>query len=96
MISALKNKLNKEQTIQSLTDWITNSDEDQIVYYKGYLAEKIGINVGLRKLASFMMDMHKLGKVALTQKKISGIKQIGDKGDIIYLYIAQRRKNAKQ
>ena len=36
----------KEQTIQSLTDWITNSDEDQIVYYKGYLAEKIGINVG--------------------------------------------------
>ena len=59
----------KEQTIQSLTDWITNSDEDQIVYYKGYLAEKIGINVSLRKLASFMMDMHKLGKVALTQKK---------------------------
>ena len=86
----------KEQTIQSLTDWITNSDEDQIVYYKGYLAENIGINVGLRKLASFMMDMHKLGKVARTQKKISGIKQIGDKGDIIYLYIAQRRKNAKQ
>ena len=86
----------KEQTIQSLTDWITNSDEDQIVYYKGYLAEKIGINVGLRKLASFMMDMHKLGKVALTQKKISGRKQIGDKEDIIYLYIAQRRKNAKQ
>ena len=50
----------------------------------------------LRKLASFMMDMHKIGKVALTQKKISGIKQIGDKGDIVYLYIAQRRKNAKQ
>jgi len=86
----------KEQTIQSLTDWITTSDEDQIVYYKGYLAEKIGVNVGLRKLASFMMDMHKIGKVALTQKKISGIKQIGDKGDIVYLYIAQRRKNAKQ
>ena len=43
-----------------------------------------------------MMDMHKLGKVALTQKKISGRKQIGDKEDIVYLYIAQRRKNAKQ
>ena len=92
----MKQEEYKEQTIQSLTDWITTSDEDQIVYYKWYLAEKIGINVGLRKLASFMMDMHKIGKVALTQKKISGIKQIGDKGDIIYLYIAQRRKNAKQ
>ena len=91
----MKQEEYKEQTIQSLTDWITTSDEDQIVYYKGYLAEKIGINVGLRKLASFMMDMHKRGKVALTQKKISGIKQIGDKGDIVYLYIAQRRKNAK-
>ena len=91
----MKQEEYKEQTIQSLTDWITTSDEDQIVYYKGYLAEKIGINVGLRKLASFMMDMHKIGKVALTQKKISGIKQIGDKGDIVYLYIAQRRKNDK-
>ena len=91
----MKQEEYKEQTIQSLTDWITTSDEDQIVYYKGYLAEKIGINVGLRKLTSFMMDMHKIGKVALTQKKISGIKQIGDKGDIVYLYIAQRRKNAK-
>ena len=64
----MKQEEYKEQTIQSLTDWIPTSDEDQIVYYKGYLAEKIGINVGLRKLASFMMDMHKIGKVALTQK----------------------------
>ena len=89
------NNEDKKHTIQSVSDWMINSKEKQIVYYKGYLAEERHKDMDLKKLANFMMDMDKAGKVSLTQKKLCGLKNIGDKGDVVYLYIAQRRKHAQ-
>ena len=91
-------KEHKKQTIQSVSDWMINSKEKQIVYYKGHLAYDRCYSpdkMNLRKLANFMMDMDKTGKVALTQKKLCGLKNIGEKGEIVYLYIAQRRKHVQ-
>ena len=88
-------KDHKKQTIQSVSDWMINSKEEKIVYHKGHLAYDRQKDMDLRKLANFMMDMDKTGKVALTQKKLCGLKNIGEKGEIVYLYIAQRRKHVQ-
>jgi hypothetical protein len=84
----------KTMTIEALKEWLDISVEgDNITYYEGFLAQEGGNNYEIRKLGRFMAEMENLKKVDLVQKKISGIKILGDKGPIIYHYIAQRRKN---
>jgi hypothetical protein len=90
-------KERKIMTIESIQEWLDKSVEgDNITYYKGFLAKDVGgLDYQIKKLGSFMSKIENLKEVNLVQKKISGIKVIGETGPIVYHYIAQRRKNGQ-